>query len=399
MPIDEIKNKIQKQKKMLVILFPGDLKASRLLLFFRSFGKIGFDLDIHIISPKPLMEKYHTEHPVKYHQLSTLFSVRILGYLLYLLYSVFVLLFFLKNELKENNYVFISHEHNLPFLFLSKVIFHKYTVYDQREMFLYGFSNKRPRFSFLENVIEKILLRKIDCVLTIDSHNELWADRYRKITSNVHVIYNVPSVLGIDQDTIRKNIVERNLKGNVDIVMVGGIGKYEGVESIIHAVELIPKIFFQIHLIGYIDEIFINNLLGTYKKGKTNYNLNVLNWMNYNDLVKYISRFHVGIMTKKPDIGQYSLIGRGQSRKPFTYMHAGLPVIAPNHNSVALQIEEEKCGLRVDIKNPYAIAQAIKEIIDNHKQYVQMAFNGLEAIEQKYNWEIESKKLQTIFDE
>ena len=74
-------------------------------------------------------------------------------------------------------------------------------------------------------------------------------------------------------------------------------------------------------------------------------------------------------------------------------MQAGIPVIAPNKRSVALQVEQEDCGFRVDVQNPLAIARTIEKLIEDSELYFKMAYNGIDAVDNKYNWENEVQKI------
>ena len=56
-----------------------------------------------------------------------------------------------------------------------------------------------------------------------------------------------------------------------------------------------------------------------------------------------------------------------------------------------------QCGICVDPLNPKAIGDAIQYLIDNPQKAEQMGKNGSKAVEQKYNWSIEEKKLLTLY--
>ncbi|NLL27926.1 MAG: glycosyltransferase family 4 protein [Bacteroidales bacterium] len=83
--------------------------------------------------------------------------------------------------------------------------------------------------------------------------------------------------------------------------------------------------------------------------------------------------------------------------KMFEYMAAGIPVIASNFPLWEKIISENECGICVDPKNPDAIAEAINYIINNNEKSQQMGANGQKAIQEKYNWKIEEKKLITLY--
>lgn len=84
--------------------------------------------------------------------------------------------------------------------------------------------------------------------------------------------------------------------------------------------------------------------------------------------------------------------------KMFEYMSAGIPVIASDFPVWRRIIEDSGCGICVDPTKPEAIASAIKWIMDHQDEARQMGQDGRRAIENKYNWELEEKKLVSLYE-
>jgi len=80
-------------------------------------------------------------------------------------------------------------------------------------------------------------------------------------------------------------------------------------------------------------------------------------------------------------------------------MAEGLPVIASNFDLWKEIVEKNKCGLCVNPLNPEEIAEAVKYILNNPKEAEIMGKNGIKAVENKYNWGSESKKLINFYAE
>ena len=79
--------------------------------------------------------------------------------------------------------------------------------------------------------------------------------------------------------------------------------------------------------------------------------------------------------------------------KMFEYMSAGIPVIASNFPLWKEIVEGAECGICVDSLNPEEIAKAIQFIVEHPAEAEQMGKNGRRAVEERYNWGIEEKKL------
>jgi glycosyltransferase involved in cell wall biosynthesis len=77
----------------------------------------------------------------------------------------------------------------------------------------------------------------------------------------------------------------------------------------------------------------------------------------------------------------------------FEYMASGLPVIASNFPLWNQIVSDAGCGICVDQTKPEIIKEKILSIISDNEFLINAGKNGRKAIEEKYNWEIETKKL------
>ena len=83
--------------------------------------------------------------------------------------------------------------------------------------------------------------------------------------------------------------------------------------------------------------------------------------------------------------------------KMFEYMSAGIPVIASNFPLWKEIIEGFECGFCVDPLDTEQIAGAIQFIVEHPTEAEQMGKNGRKAVEEKFNWGIEEKKLLDLY--
>ena len=121
--------------------------------------------------------------------------------------------------------------------------------------------------------------------------------------------------------------------------------------------------------------------------------VNTLGFLNRQQVSEVLAKSHAGIVTFLPEPNHIN----AQPNKMFEYMSAGLPVIASNFSLWREIIEGNQCGICVDPLNPKAIGDAIQYLVDNPQKAEQMGKNGRKAVEQKYNWSIEEKKLLTLY--
>ena len=78
-------------------------------------------------------------------------------------------------------------------------------------------------------------------------------------------------------------------------------------------------------------------------------------------------------------------------------MGAGIPVIASNFPLWKKIVEDNGCGICVDPMDPRQIADAISYVRDHPEKAKQMGLKGLKLVREKYHWDIEKKKLISIY--
>lgn len=83
--------------------------------------------------------------------------------------------------------------------------------------------------------------------------------------------------------------------------------------------------------------------------------------------------------------------------KMFEYMAAGIPVIASDFPGFREVVEEARCGLLVDPLDPQAIADAIQFILAHPIEAEEMGRRGRAAVEARYNWASEERKLLDLY--
>ncbi len=75
----------------------------------------------------------------------------------------------------------------------------------------------------------------------------------------------------------------------------------------------------------------------------------------------------------------------------------GIPVIVSNFPLYRSIIEDHKCGICVDPLDPQAIADALSHLMDNPSEAKAMGARGRAAVEEIYNWDVESVKLLDFY--
>ncbi len=282
---------------------------------------------------------------------------------------------------------------------LAKIFTGKMLIFDAYEDYPYQFSknasNKifsRIKASVMWNIVyafESLFLHFADCVLTVPSYGDVLLKRLQIHHKFVFVIWNVPNP---DFFENKKSISQqKNVKSN--IIYVGGIAKNRGIFEILTAISLVKKqrINVNILLVGTNE---INNIEKYLKELDILENVTFTGSLPPDKLNQYLTCAKVGLTLYQPT---YWHLRTKASEKLFIYMLFSIPVIASNFPGLSEIINTHNCGILVNPSDSKEIAKAITYLLKNPSISQNLGKNGKKAIENKYNWKIEEKKLAQIY--
>lgn len=83
--------------------------------------------------------------------------------------------------------------------------------------------------------------------------------------------------------------------------------------------------------------------------------------------------------------------------KMFEYMSSGIPVICSDFEIWKSIVEQERCGICVNPLNVKEISDAMNFLLNNTEKSKLMGINGKKAVLEKYNWQVEEKKLLELY--
>jgi len=109
---------------------------------------------------------------------------------------------------------------------------------------------------------------------------------------------------------------------------------------------------------------------------------------------KLLDQSMVGLVTLRP-VKSFS---EALPVKMFEYMAAGIPVIATDIPLWKSIIDDAQCGVTVNVFDEDQLRSTIEQLLHDPNRAEQLGKNGRKAVEEKYNWSIEEKKLLAFYE-
>ena len=230
----------------------------------------------------------------------------------------------------------------------------------------------RRLLSWIYKRYESYVVKRIDGVVAATNHI---ADCFRDRTHKIVVINNYPKL-----DDIKFGSTPFSKREPI-VCYAGGISEIRGEKLMIEAMNGVEA---DLVLAGDHDVLTFSN-----GNGEVRY-IGQLERSSVNDLYR---RAKIGLCLLYPTANYV----RSLPIKLFEYMAAGLPFVASDFSLWRSIAEDEQCGFCVDYEKPFAVKEAIQYILNHDEEAQEMGKRGRRAIEEKYNWSHEEKKLLSFY--
>lgn len=203
-------------------------------------------------------------------------------------------------------------------------------------------------------------------------------DKFLNINANTIDINNFPKT----EEFIK--IKHSNLTDNNYVCYIGGLADVRGITQMVEAIDFVDDT--RLLIAGNFADA---NLESKVKQMNGWKKVDFLGYVDREGIQNTLSKSFAGLVVLHPTQSYLDSL----PVKMFEYMCAGIPVIASDFPLWRSIVDEAQCGICVDPLNPSAIASAIKTLNTNRIEAKKMGENGRIAVLEKYNWNIEERKL------
>jgi len=282
----------------------------------------------------------------------------------------------------------------MPATFLAARLKRKPVVYDTHEYFL-GMPqlNNKPLVKKVWTLTERFIFPRLNHIYTIcQSFCDLYYKDYGKKLSYIR---NVPmlNVADTGQFEHLKKEIEAKLPLNKNLLLLQGTGiniERGGEELVLSMQYLDPEKF---HLLiiggGEVFEILIKMVSDLHLEDR----ITILPKVPP-EVLRYITRkAALGFTLDKPNNINHLY---GLPNKIFDYLHAGIPVLSSRLVELEHIIADYEVGAFIENHDPNHIAARIKEIFEQPDTMAKWKANT-QKVKKDFNWELEEKKLISIF--
>jgi glycosyltransferase involved in cell wall biosynthesis len=233
----------------------------------------------------------------------------------------------------------------------------------------------RTLFASLIKITENYISARLYAIITATPFIN---ERFLKINRRSININNYPVISG------STSIPFEEREG---LCYIGSISRIRGIKEVVNSLQNIDV---TLNLAGdFESDEFKKELMLDKNWGKVKYHGSV----SPGEVIEILKKSQIGLVTFLPEPNHIE----SQPNKMFEYMAAGLPLIASDFPLWKEIVEGNKCGVCVNPKNPEDISTAINYLLMNQDIAMTMGWNGVKAVNDKFNWNSEKEKLLTLY--
>ncbi len=262
----------------------------------------------------------------------------------------------------------------------------KKVIFDSHENTALSIKEKQYIPRILRNVLYKVyrkyeesICRTLDAVIYVTPN---LANDFSRLNEDIVCLPNFPIV----SDTYIPPSIESN-----SIAFAGLVTPTWSHANVIRAISDLSDVTYT--LCGGVGNDYLNELMTLPGWGKVDYKGKV----PHEQVAKILSNSIAGVALMQPHINSMGMEGTLGNTKLFEEMMAGLPIICTDFELWKPIVENNKCGICVDPNNIAEIRAAIRFVLNNKKEAIEMGKRGRKAVLEKYNWDIEEKELLLLY--
>lgn len=294
----------------------------------------------------------------------------------------------------------IIHAHDLPMVplaLLLKRFFKVPVIFDMHESYpdalmafkkkgLLNFIFKNPK---LARTLENYSLRTVDkIIVVVQDHKAKLINR--GIPGKKIIVVSNTVDLEIFKQLPSDPIISQKYERNFVLLYSGGVSPDRGLEIPIMSLSILKEKIPNILLLIIGDGGYTKTLKEIAKIEKVEEFVQFIKWPGHNKLGSYLEIANICIIPQPSN----NFINSGIPNKFFEYMSQGKPILVASLPMERI-IKETKCG---EVFKTDSFEDFAEKVIEMSQSNIRYGENGIRAVSEKYNWEVDSKNLVNLYN-
>ncbi len=292
------------------------------------------------------------------------------------------------------------HVHDLPMVPLGlmlKFFFNKIVIFDMHENYpealkvfeKKGLSNFIFKNYKLAKKLEKFCIKRTDKIISVIEENN---DRLLSLGIDKNKLHIVSNTVDLNTFNVNSTIsIELNqYKDKYTILYSGTVSPERGLLTPIKAITSIIEVIPNLKMIIIGDGVSVEILKQLAKQNNIDDYIDFIAWVGHEKIINYINIASICMIPQPSN----AFIDTTIPHKLFEYMSLEKTVLVSDAKPLRRIVTETKAGLVFKSENPKDFADKVIEIYQSDYDYGQ---NGRKAVEEKYNWSTEEKKLLDLY--
>lgn len=245
---------------------------------------------------------------------------------------------------------------------------------------------KVKRILFYPPVMQGVVARRLDGIITDSESSAHEVSRIFKVpNAKVKMVYP-----GVDTTVFRG--VDGHKKEHGRLIMVGRTGdRKKGILYLLQALRLLKR-----------DDVDIKLTIVDKVNPNDSFALDLIRDYKLDDMVTFTGRVTTEELVRQYSAAEIAVapsVYEGFGFPAAEAMACEVPVIATNGGALPEVVKEGETGILVPSQNPYALARAIKQLLEDEQLRRRMGGEGRKRVVQCFSWEQTAKQVLDVYDE
>lgn len=176
------------------------------------------------------------------------------------------------------------------------------------------------------------------------------------------------------------------------LTYVGGMTRARGVHTAIEAMSLLTEAHLGLVCVPHNDTWYVRQLRAQATAAGLGDRVHFVNPVGPDQVVEFLKGVDVALI---PALS-YPSHEMSLPNKLFEYLHAGVPVVSTELDSIRTFLRENGVGLTHPAEDPAALAAAVRAVLADHEKYAAAACDP--ALLARYSWTGQADQLRAVYD-